>query len=286
MLRHHGVEHQGDVRDIARHRSIDVEGPETEIARSVGDPARAWAQPDHRAERGRIADRARHVGAGGEPRLAGCERGRRSARRTSAGQSRVPRIERRAEHAVDGVAAGAELRRIRFGDHDGAVCFQRLDHDVGTIRDPVCEHARPFGPPHAFDCGEVLDHDRQSMEITGIVLAPGTGIHDAACLRARAIETADGQRVDERIDRGNPCLGRRNQIERADLATAEHGRDLARRKPPKLGHGLMSFRLLRSTTIVVRAQSMPPAKPGGGDAHAAKLPLCRRGKLGLMRRAW
>ena len=48
-------------------------------------------------------------------------------------------IERCAEHFVEGVGAGAELRRVRLGVDDAAVRFEILDQDIGLIRNGVRE---------------------------------------------------------------------------------------------------------------------------------------------------
>src|SRR6266851_6199594 len=99
--------------------------------------------------------------------------GTRKRKGRSAGQTRVPGIAGGAEYVVDGIAAGAELRRIRLGNDDCPVGLQSLDHDVGAIRYPVGKDARALGPPHPCDCSEVLDHDRQSIKDSWTALARG-----------------------------------------------------------------------------------------------------------------
>ena len=55
----------------------------------------------------------------------------------AAERRRVPRIERRAEHFVEGVGAGAEFRRVRLRVDDAAIVFEMLDQDVGLRRDVI-----------------------------------------------------------------------------------------------------------------------------------------------------
>ena len=40
-------------------------------------------------------------------------------------------LQRRAEHLVEGVGAGAEFRRVRLGVDHAAIVFEMLDQDVG-----------------------------------------------------------------------------------------------------------------------------------------------------------
>ena len=71
-----------------------------------------------------LRKRAAHVGAVREPCRAGGERHRRAARGAGGGARRVPGIARRAEHFVEGVGAGAEFRRVRFGVDHRRHCFR------------------------------------------------------------------------------------------------------------------------------------------------------------------
>src|SRR5882757_7371969 len=81
----------------------------------------------------------------------------RAARRAGGGTRCVPGIARRAEHFVESVGAGAELRRVRFGVDHAAIVFEMLDHNVGTPRDRILEDRRTLGVAHALDVEQILD---------------------------------------------------------------------------------------------------------------------------------
>ena len=50
----------------------------------------------------------------------------------AADRDSVPGIARRAEDLVEGVGAGAEFRRVRFGVDHPAVVFEMLDQEIGA----------------------------------------------------------------------------------------------------------------------------------------------------------
>src|SRR5262249_41664093 len=78
----------------------------------AGGEAGRRAEPGDAAEGGRRPEAAAVVGAGGERHLAQRQRRRGAAGGAGTGLRRVERIARRAIDAVDGVGAGAELRRV------------------------------------------------------------------------------------------------------------------------------------------------------------------------------
>ncbi len=132
MLTDHGIQHQRDIRNIARHGAVDIQHAEGERAWSMRNPAGARPQSDDRTERRRQTDGAGHVAAGRKPSLAARDRGRRTSGRSARGKPGVPGVAGVTEYFVDGGAAGAELRRIGFGNDDRAVGFEPLDQDVGA----------------------------------------------------------------------------------------------------------------------------------------------------------
>src|SRR5258707_10183998 len=75
----------------------------------------------------------------------------------ASGRSRqVPRVERRTEHLVEGIGAGAEFRRIGFGIDHGAVMLESFDHDVGVFRDRILEDRRALRVLYALDIEQVF----------------------------------------------------------------------------------------------------------------------------------
>ena len=210
------VEHQCQVGDVARHRALDAEPPEGMGARAPGHPAGARAQTHDRAEARRIAQRAAEIGTGGEPHLTRRQRHRRAPRRPTRALRPVPRVARLAEHLVEGVGAGAELRRVRLGDDDGAPRLQGLDQHIGALRHMIGIDRRALGRTHAGDVDEVLDRDRQTAK-PRLRAVPGRAVrHDAPGMVTGAIGAKRGERVDlavHRIDarqRGVDHLERRN----------------------------------------------------------------------------
>lgn len=148
-----GVEHQGYVADVPAHRPFDGQGGERDGAGAVGDAARGGAQSDDGAEAGWDSEAAAEVAAGGEPYLAGGERGRGAAGRASAGLARVPGVARLAENLVEGVGARAELGRVGLGEYDAALVFEVSYEEVGLVGYVVSEYGRAAS---AADAGYVL----------------------------------------------------------------------------------------------------------------------------------
>ena len=200
------------------------------------DASGTRSQSDDRAVRARIADRTRHVRAGGKPDFSGRHRGRRAARRTAARQPHIPWVARRSEHVVDGIAAGTELRRVRFADDDCAVRFQSLNDDIGVGRNPIGIDARTVGPSYSLHRCQVFHHDRQPVKAYRIAVVRPSLFHDLACVLARAVEAADRNSVDGGVDRFDPGFCHIEQFEWADLTATKHGHRLARGKLPKIAH--------------------------------------------------
>src|SRR3981081_4956045 len=97
------------------------------------DAADTRPHPDDAAEARGIAQRAAHIGAMGEPRHASCERDSSTARGAGGGSRQIPGVARCAEHLVEGVGTGAELRRVRFGVDKPAVAFQMFDLKLAPV---------------------------------------------------------------------------------------------------------------------------------------------------------
>ena len=112
------VQEQGGVADVAGHGPLDAQGREGQAARPLRHPTGRGAQAHDAAEGGRRAQRSPEVGAVREPRHAGRQRHRRPARGAAAGEVPVPWVAGDAEHLVEGVGPGAELRRVGLAQHD------------------------------------------------------------------------------------------------------------------------------------------------------------------------
>src|SRR6266700_5972318 len=157
MLAAHGIEQQRQILDIARHGAlhrqiaIDLEGW------AAGNAADARAHADDTAEARGVAQRAAHVGTVREPRHAGGKGDRGTARGAGGGPRNIPGVARRAEHLVEGVGAGAELRRVRFGVDYPAVVFETIDENIRARSDRVLEDRRALRGLYPLDIDEVLD---------------------------------------------------------------------------------------------------------------------------------
>ena len=113
-------EQQRQVADVARHRAADRGALPRVGVRPLGHPAQRRPQPDHAAERRRVAQRATHVGAVGQRHHARAQRARRTAGRAAGGPGRVDRVQGGAEDRVEGVRPGGELRHVGLADRYGA----------------------------------------------------------------------------------------------------------------------------------------------------------------------
>ena len=111
-----------------------------------------------------------------QPDLSGGQRHRRAARRSAAGERRVPGVERLAEDFVVGVAAGAEFRCVRLGEHDAATRLDPVDQRMRGFWNMVGMDRRAIGGPDPLDIHEVLDRDRQSSEPAARVAAGQTAL--------------------------------------------------------------------------------------------------------------
>ena len=161
-----------------------------------------------------------------EPGRTGGERDGRAARGAGGGSRRVPWIARRAEHFVEGVGAGAELRRVRLGVDHAAIVFEMLDQDIRLRRDIILVDRRALRGQHASDIGQVLDRDRQPGEQAAL---GGRLLHQGLGVGAGAIEAQRRQRVDLAVDLGDALFQHVEQIERGDFARSQFADNGTRR---------------------------------------------------------
>ena len=226
----HGVEHQRRIGYVARHRAVNREVAERRAGRPVRDAARTRAQPHHAAETRGVAQRAAEVAAGREPYLPRRQRRRRSAGRSAGGQVRPPRVAGGAEHRVEGLRSGAELRRVRLADDDRAVRLQPLDHVIRARRDVVGVDRRAEGRAHALHLVQVLHRDRQAGEPVRRRVGGGRGRNPPRPV-ARPVEAERRHGAERAVGFGDPLRRRVDQLQRRDFAPAQRGDGRARRKP-------------------------------------------------------
>ena len=163
-----------------------------------------------------------------EPRHAGGERDRGTPGGAGGGAGYIPGVEGRAEHFVEGVGAGAELRRVGFGVDQPAVAFEVLDQDVGASGDIVPVDRRALRGSYPLDIGQVLDRHRQACEQAAVAGGP---FHQRFGATAGAIEAQRRQGVDLAIDFRDPALQHVEQIEWRDFARIEFIDDGAGGRP-------------------------------------------------------
>ena len=212
---HHGIEHEGEVGDIARHRTFDRHGIERIGEALARHPAWRWTQSGDIAERRRNPQAAAEIIAVREPRLAGGKGHRRAARRSAAGETGVVGIPRGAVHSVGRLRA-TEFRQIGFAEHDSAVGFEFRDGAIRNLGDPRLEDRCPAGGSDAADVIVVLDDDRQSAQQC-FLPCPARFVC-ALRLSAGPLQAQRRQRIDRRLDDGDPPGRGVDEFNRRQLA--------------------------------------------------------------------
>ncbi len=134
------------------------------VGRRHRHPADRRAQAHHIAEAGRVAQRAAHVRAIGQRDHARGQR-RRAAAAAAAGRDVVAvRVARGAEHGVEGVRAGAELRQVGLAQHDGARRALARHHRAVLRRHEIPVHGGPEGSAHVRAQEGILVRHRQAKQ--------------------------------------------------------------------------------------------------------------------------
>jgi len=130
-------------------------GPWTPRLRSIAAASVCATRPmlgriaDDAAEARRITQATAHVGAGARAMPCRWPAPRQHHPRNRRRSARCPRVSRRAEHFVERVGAGAELRRVGFGvDHPAMFsrCSTRMSDFAGII---ILVDRRALGGQHA-----------------------------------------------------------------------------------------------------------------------------------------
>ena len=217
-------------------------GPSTESV-SKGSAAgpratrpRSWPESDDGTEAGRRAQAAAEIGSGGQPDLAAGQRYRRAARGAAARLGGIPRIEGGAEDFIEGIGPGAEFRRVRFGEDDGAVAFQGLDHHVGARWHVVGEDGGAKGRPHPGHLVEVLDGDGKPGQPARCPACRVVRVHATSGF-AGALGAQGGQGVEGAVGGLDARQGGIDGLQGADLGTPKKVHHGPRRQLEEFGHG-------------------------------------------------
>jgi hypothetical protein len=151
------------------------------------------------------------------------ERDSRSARRAGGGERRVPRIQCRAKHVVEGVGAGTEFRCIRLGVANPSFRFEPVDQHIGFVRDVVGIDRRAVGAAYALHFRQVLDGHRQAGQQAALR-------HGARKQRVRmsacTVKAQGWQGVDLWIDTLDARFQCIEQVVRLDIAAFEQRDDI------------------------------------------------------------
>ncbi len=187
-----GVAHRPRHRPEGRERVPGVDrGP-------VGHAPRRRTETDDVAETPRVAQARREVRSVRDRRHAACDRDARAAARPAAGPREVVGIPGRAEHRVEGLRAGTELRRVRLADHDRARGLHAGHDETVLRRDVVPIDGRAHGRAHPRRRHEVF-HDRRQAEEGASSVAAGEPRVGLSRCGARAFGIEGHDRVDRRI---------------------------------------------------------------------------------------
>ena len=187
-----------------------------------------------------------------EPSHARSQGGRRPAGGACGGARHVMRVLGGAEHLVEGVRAGAEFRRVRFGVNDAALRLDHLDHDIRALGHEIREDRGALRRAHARDIRQVLDRHRQARE--GAPPLRGKPKQGIGAL-ARPIQAQGGKRVHDAIDFLDARLERVEQVMGRYFATPQPRDESCRRLADQFRtHALSS---LPSICLAVRDQHAP-----------------------------
>ena len=221
----HRLQPQGDVARRARHRPADLQRVPRPAARRRRHQAHRRAQTGHAAERRRDPERAAEVGALGQCDHAGGQGHSAAAGRSTGALGRVPRIAGGAEHLVEGVAAGGELRAVGLADDDRAGTPEPRDHGRVLGGHVVGEQRRPVGGAHAGHRCDVLDADRQPAQQARCLASRQRLVHRPSLVVGAVVHRDD--RVQHRVELRDPFARGLQHLARRHLTcgdeVANHG---------------------------------------------------------------
>ncbi len=135
------------------------------------DPPDRRPQAVHAAGVGRIADRARNIGAVRDVADAGSNRSPRAARRSARRDARIAWILGVAMNQVGGEPAIGKRRAVGAAENDGAGFAQIVDHRAVALGDRLAQQLQPVGGGKSFLIDIGLYRDRHARERANILAA-------------------------------------------------------------------------------------------------------------------
>ena len=187
----------------------------------------------------------------------------------------VIRVQRRAEDLVEGVGAGAELRRVRLGVDDAAFRLDPLDQDVRAR--PARNRRRSASPAW---CARRRPSVRSLIGTGRPASRPrspaGRCISASACARARSKHSV-GKRVDRAVDRRDARFQRVEQVVRRHRRPQPPSRsttDNGIRLHPgiRFAHRADAIPHPSSIAVVARSTMSRSREPHRRRHHAAQQP--------------
>ena len=168
-------------------------GPSTAIVPQASTAGRSGMRPGAGRKPDDVAEATRGCGSSREvamPSASGASPQATAAAapplEPPAGPLEVVGVARDAEDGVEGLRAGAELRRVRLADDDRARAAQPLDDQRVRVGHVVAVDRRAVGRAQPRRVDEVLDRDRQPVQRAERVAARERRVGGAACARAPA----------------------------------------------------------------------------------------------------
>ena len=173
---------------------------------------------------------------------------------------------RRAEHGVERVRSGAELRRVRLAERDRAGRADARDDERVLRRDVVSIERRTERRANAGRGDEILVRDRQSVQRTE---RPAARLLLVGLRRVghRAVGDERDDRVDLRIDALDAREVRGHDVARRDLLLANAPRELDRRERAELVARSARRDGRRIGRVLVSRHWNPMRKIGQDAAH-------------------
>ena len=200
-----------------------------------GDDAVGRPQPIHTAIPGWIADGAAEIAPQVESSQTGRNRGRRTARGSTDGALQIPRIARRTEDRIEGLAVGGIGRQVRLAKDDRAGSAQPR-HRVGVARWDVCGvFGSASGRPQSSGFERVLDRDRQPVQGSPALAARECRVGCRRLFERALVEGHHG--VHRGVESLDSCAIVPQQFAAADLARAQTSRERGRRLERQVNFG-------------------------------------------------
>ena len=209
----HAIEEQGAVPHRAGHRALRSFGHEACRA-GAGGASRAGPHADDAAIGRRCSQAAAMIGPVAQPHLACGKPRRRAAGRSARIQHRVPRVQRRAEHRVEGVGAGAHFRSVCLAGDNAAARLDAGHQRIALVRHKIGKGPGAEGRANTGDRIQVLDAERQSGQPAGM----GGIAVEIVRRRIGTFRTGCRHRVDGGLDGLDSRKGSVEAVTWADLA--------------------------------------------------------------------